>query len=208
MAQLEQVSPPGTVASCNNAAYVLAGRLIEKVTGQAHEAVIKRLILDPLGCTESFFFAGDVMTRRFAIGHSRKEQEAAVTVARPMLLPRSSAPAGGLFSTVRDQIRYARFHLGGVWTIVSPEGRARRGAGLGVGAGSHAVSLVVGFAAVMGLIRHLAFGHPHIRPRDIPHRPMGLVQSDCGARLMAAGPPAHENSCGVPPEAGTRREMS
>lgn len=112
MAQLEQISPPGTVVSCNNAAYVLAGRLIEKVTGQAHEAVIKRLILDPLGCTESFFFAGDVMTRRFAIGHSRKEQEAAVTVARPMLLPRSSAPAGGLFSTVRDQIRYARFHLG------------------------------------------------------------------------------------------------
>ena len=35
---------PGAVASYNNAAYVLAGRLIEKVTVQAHEAAIKRLI--------------------------------------------------------------------------------------------------------------------------------------------------------------------
>src|SRR5215831_11115378 len=112
MVQLEQVSPPGTVASYNNAAYVLAGRLIEKVTGQPYEATIKRLILDPLGCAESFFFAGELMTRRFAVGHAYKERQAAVTVARPLLLPRNSAPAGGLFSTARDQIRYARFHLG------------------------------------------------------------------------------------------------
>jgi CubicO group peptidase (beta-lactamase class C family) len=112
MAQLEQASPPGAVAAYNNAAYVLAGRLIEKVTGQAYEAAIKRLVLEPLGSTESFFFAGEVMTRRFAVGHGYKEQQAAVTVARPLLLPRNSAPAGGLFSTARDQIRYARFHLG------------------------------------------------------------------------------------------------
>jgi len=65
-----------------------------------------------LGCAESFFFAGEVMTRRFAVGHNYKERQPAATVARPLLLPRSSAPAGGLFSTARDQIRYARFHLG------------------------------------------------------------------------------------------------
>jgi CubicO group peptidase (beta-lactamase class C family) len=112
MAQLEQVSPPGAVASYNNAAYVLAGRLIEKVTGQTYEAAIKRLILEPLGFTESFFAAGEVITRRFAVGHAYQEQQAAITVARPLLLPRNSAPAGGLFSTARDQIRYARFHLG------------------------------------------------------------------------------------------------
>jgi len=112
MAQLEQVSPPGTVASYNNAAYVLAGRLIEKVTGQPYQAAIRRLILGPLGCAESFFFADEVMTRRFAVGHGYKEQQDTVTVARPLLLPRSAAPAGGLFSTARDQIRYARFHLG------------------------------------------------------------------------------------------------
>ena len=112
MAQLEQVSPAGAVASYNNAAYLLAGRLIEKVTGQAYEAAVKRLVLEPLGCAESFFFAGEVMTRRFAVGHNYKERQPAATVARPLLLPRSSAPAGGLFSTARDQIRYARFHLG------------------------------------------------------------------------------------------------
>ena len=91
------------------------------MTGQAYEAAIKRLILEPLGCTESFFFAGEVMARRFAVGHGYKEQQAAVTVARPLLLPRNSAPAGGLFSTARDQIRYARFHLG----QAPAEGKAR-----------------------------------------------------------------------------------
>ena len=52
------------------------------------------------------------MTWRFAVGHGYKEQWAAVVVARPLLVPRGSAPAGGLFSTARDQIRYARFRLG------------------------------------------------------------------------------------------------
>src|SRR5215472_11099252 len=83
MAQLEQVSPPGAVASYNNAAFVLAGRLVEKVTGQAYAAAIKRLILEPLGCDESFFSAGEVMTRRCAVGHAYQEQQGAVTVARP-----------------------------------------------------------------------------------------------------------------------------
>src|SRR5581483_1882136 len=30
----------------------------------------------------------------------------------PWPIPRSANPAGGLASTVRDQLRYARFHLG------------------------------------------------------------------------------------------------
>jgi CubicO group peptidase (beta-lactamase class C family) len=77
------------------------------VTGKGYEAAIKRLTLEPLGCAESFFFAGEVMTRRFAVGYAYKEQQAAVTVARPLLLPRSSVPAGGLFSTARrpDPVR-------------------------------------------------------------------------------------------------------
>ena len=112
MAGLKQVNPPGTIASYNNAAFTLAGRLIERVTGQVYEHVIKDSLLDPLRLRETYFFTADVMTRRFAVGHTYHEREGTVTVARPAQLPRSAAPAGGLWATAQDQIRYARFHMG------------------------------------------------------------------------------------------------
>lgn len=111
MAELEQVSPLGSHASYNNAAVVLAGRVIEKVTGQVYEEAIKELLLDPLGLEQTFAFMNDIMTRRFAVGHTH-HRDGTITVARPWALPRSVAPAGGWSATVRDQVAWARFHLG------------------------------------------------------------------------------------------------
>src|SRR5438034_7868486 len=51
------------------------------------------------------------MTRRFAVGHHRNE-DGPPTVARPWPIGRAHHPAGALASTVRDLLRYARFHLG------------------------------------------------------------------------------------------------
>lgn len=110
MAQLRQVQPLGTLASYNNAAVSLAGRVVEKVTGQTYEAALTELVLEPLGLAHSFLFPADVMTRRFAVGHL--DRETGPEVARPWRLPRSATPAGALVSTAADQIRYARFHLG------------------------------------------------------------------------------------------------
>lgn len=111
MAELDQVTPLGTHASYNNAAVVLAGRVIEKVTGQVYEEAIKELLLEPLGLEHTFAFMNDIMTRRFAVGHNH-HQDGSITVARPWLLPRSVAPAGGWSASVRDQLAWARFHLG------------------------------------------------------------------------------------------------
>src|SRR5262249_44546777 len=72
--------------------------------------VARELVLDPLGMNISFFFPGEVMTRRFAVGHI--ERDGAPTVARPWPLARCANAAGGLASTATDQLRYARFHLG------------------------------------------------------------------------------------------------
>jgi len=111
MAELPQLAPPGTVWSYNNAAFCLAGRVIETVTGTTYEAAIRDLILQPLGMEQSFFFAKEVMLRRFAAGHVVMDDDQ-VVVAHPWPIPRSSNPAGGLASSVRDQLRYARFHMG------------------------------------------------------------------------------------------------
>jgi CubicO group peptidase (beta-lactamase class C family) len=111
MAKLEQVAPLGDGVSYNNASLSLAGRVIEKVTGQTFEQAIRELLIDPLGLEQTFFFVNEIMTRRFAVGHNVHE-DGRVTVARPWALPRGGAPAGGISATARDQIAWVKFHLG------------------------------------------------------------------------------------------------
>jgi CubicO group peptidase (beta-lactamase class C family) len=110
MERLDQVSPPGRTVSYNNASLSLAGRVIEKVTGTTFEQAIADLLLEPLGLTSTFFFPNDIMTRRFVVGH--KKDDDGITVARPWAMPRGGNPAGGLTANARDQIAWARFHLG------------------------------------------------------------------------------------------------
>jgi CubicO group peptidase (beta-lactamase class C family) len=112
LADTPQLTPLGEVWSYNNSGFYVAGRVVEVVSGKVFEVAVRELILSPLGMDGSFFFAGEVMTRRFAIGHLVRDGEP--SVSRPWALPRNFAPAGGLASSAKDQVRYARFHLGGV----------------------------------------------------------------------------------------------
>jgi CubicO group peptidase (beta-lactamase class C family) len=114
MIDLPQLTPLGEVWSYNNAGFYLAGRVIEVVTGKPYEIVMKELVLDPLDMNRSFFFAADAISHRVAIGHDNpfEEGEPPVKVARPWALARTAHAAGGICSTVRDQLRYARFHMG------------------------------------------------------------------------------------------------
>ncbi|MBX3053846.1 MAG: beta-lactamase family protein [Caldilineaceae bacterium] len=117
MADLPQLTPLGEVWSYNNAGFGLAGRVIEAVTGQPYEDAARRLVLEPLGMEMSFFRAADAITHRCAVGHQVLDAEdptkARAEVARPWALARNANCVGGLISTVKDQLRYARFHLGG-----------------------------------------------------------------------------------------------
>ena len=110
MDELEQLGLPGAAFSYNNAAVCLAGRVIENVTGDTYEAAIRKLILEPLGLRESFFFRDEVMTRRFVVGHKPSAGDA-LEVAKPWGLPRNGAPAGGIVTSVSDLLAWARFHL-------------------------------------------------------------------------------------------------
>lgn len=111
MADLEQVSPLGSAVSYNNASLSLAGRVIERVTGTTYEQAISDLLLEPLGLSGTLFFPHEIITRRFAVGHTRHE-DGRTTIAQPWAMPRSSAPAGGMSATAADQLGWARFHLG------------------------------------------------------------------------------------------------
>ena len=110
MAAIPQLTPLGAGFSYNNAGFYLAGRLVEVVTGLPYEIAAHDMLLDPLGMSRSFFLPGDVMTYRFACGHIVHDD--GPRVARPWALARNANPVGGLSSSVRDQLRYARFWLG------------------------------------------------------------------------------------------------
>jgi CubicO group peptidase (beta-lactamase class C family) len=110
LADLPQITPLGEVWSYNNSAFFLAGRIIEVITGKSYEQAIQELILDALGLEHSYFFAEDVITHRFMVGHQKGEQ--GHQVARPWSIGRAMHPVGGLSSTIPDLLRYARFHMG------------------------------------------------------------------------------------------------
>jgi CubicO group peptidase (beta-lactamase class C family) len=115
-----QVTPLGKVWHYNNAALCIAGRVIEVVTGKTYEQTVREMLLEPLGMTQSFFSLNEVMTELFAVGHNTNEKNK-VRVAKPWGLPRSMYPAGGLNSSLNDQLKYAKFHLGNGKPLFSSE---------------------------------------------------------------------------------------
>lgn len=108
MADLEQTAPSGTF-SYNNVSLVLAGRVIEVVTGLPYERAVGERLFEPLGMTRSAFRAEDVLYHRLAAGHTVRDG-APVLVRSRLGEGRGGAPVGGVRSTVRDLLRYARCH--------------------------------------------------------------------------------------------------
>jgi len=118
LAELKLIAQPGARTSYSQAGYSLLGRVMEKVVSMPYEKAMASLVFEPLGLSHSFFAADDVMTRRFAVGHNRSE-DGSLSVSRLWRGPRCRNPGGGLASSVSDQLRWARFHLG--------DGRAESG---------------------------------------------------------------------------------
>lgn len=111
LADVEQVTPLGQAVSYNNAALSVAGRVIEVVTGQTYEQALRELLFEPIGLDNTWFFRDEIMTRRFVVGHNQ-QPDGTIKVARPWGMARGNSPAGGISSDARDQIKWARFHLG------------------------------------------------------------------------------------------------
>jgi CubicO group peptidase (beta-lactamase class C family) len=111
MVKLPQLTPVGRVFSYNNAALSLAGRVIEAAAKSTYEDAVRKLLLDPLGLHHSRFFSDEIIGFNIAAPHVFVDGKPAVD---PSAWPieRAGNPNGGLISSVRDQLRYARFHLG------------------------------------------------------------------------------------------------
>ncbi|MFF4432492.1 serine hydrolase domain-containing protein [Streptomyces sp. NPDC001513] len=111
LASLPLIGEPGARPSYSQAGFNLLGRIVEKVTGLTYEQAVTRLVFEPMGLSDSLFFAGDVVTRRFAVGHN-PDGDGRPSVSGMWKGKRCDNPGGGLVSSVADQLRAARFHLG------------------------------------------------------------------------------------------------
>jgi CubicO group peptidase (beta-lactamase class C family) len=106
---IPQLARPGEVWSYNNAGFVVAGRVIEVVTGQSIHQAFRSLVFDPIGLTRAFTRTEDLVTYRFSVAHRGAPGQ--VMVSRP--LARSvSVAAGGVSMSLNDLLAYGRFHLG------------------------------------------------------------------------------------------------
>jgi len=110
IAKLPQIQPLGKIWSYNNTGFNVASRIIEIVTKKPYEQAVQEMLLNPIGLDMSFFYPSDILfTHRFVVGHQKVKEN--VGVARPWAIGRAGNGVGGVVSTVKDLLKYARFHM-------------------------------------------------------------------------------------------------
>lgn len=110
IAKMPQIQPMGTIWSYNNTGFNVASRIIEIVTKKPLEQAMQEMLLTPLGLDMTFFYPSDILfTHRFVVGHQVVKGK--VKVTRPWAIGRAGNGVGGVVSTVRDLLKYARFHM-------------------------------------------------------------------------------------------------
>lgn len=112
LAEVPQLFVPGTLFSYCNAGYVLAGRIIEKITGTSWDTALRERIIAPLELEHTSTLPEEAILHTAAVGHSGGPGEPR-TPADRWQLPRSVGPAGLINSTVADVLGYVRAHLRG-----------------------------------------------------------------------------------------------
>jgi CubicO group peptidase (beta-lactamase class C family) len=107
---LPQIVPLGAHYCYNNTGFSLLGRVIEVVANKPFRQAMQDLVLTPLGAKTVTFDLAEVQRGSYAQSHGLGK--AGVEVVTPLVIPRALEPAGGLWTTIDDQLRYARLHLG------------------------------------------------------------------------------------------------
>jgi dipeptidyl aminopeptidase/acylaminoacyl peptidase/CubicO group peptidase (beta-lactamase class C family) len=111
LAEQKQNHPLGVTWSYCNAGFVLAGRVIERLTGLTWDAALRQKIYAPLGLAHTVTLPEEALRFRTAAGHVDVTGDP--VLAQVWQLPRSLGPAGLICSTPADVLAFARMHLAG-----------------------------------------------------------------------------------------------
>ncbi len=114
LASLPLLHAPGRMFSYSNSGFVVAGRLVEEVTGQTWDAALRSRLLDPLGSAGFATLPEDALRHRVAMGHLPTDAAPGWRVGQMWAELRSGGPAGFTpMATGHDLLRFARLHLSG-----------------------------------------------------------------------------------------------
>lgn len=91
---------PGTKFNYSNSGYMLLGYIIEKVTGQPYEAVVRKNLFQPSGMTHSGFDFTHLTSPDKSIGYMVLNKEAHTPA--PIVDSSVAFSAGAIYSTVHD----------------------------------------------------------------------------------------------------------
>jgi CubicO group peptidase (beta-lactamase class C family) len=112
---------PDEYISYSNGGMIVAGRLLEVVTGTPYHDLLKREVYAPVGMDDSCTAAEEAILRSTAIGHFPDPATKGARRTDMFMLPESWAPAGSTpIGPIRDLLAFARTHLAGG---VSPSGK-------------------------------------------------------------------------------------
>ncbi|NLS92466.1 MAG: beta-lactamase family protein [Planctomycetaceae bacterium] len=99
------VFPPETKRKYSNLGYVLAGRIVEAVSGESFGDYVTRHILTPLGMDSTFVEFPESCRERLATGYGRRMPEGTREVI-PHWDAKGMTAACGMSSTVTDMAKY------------------------------------------------------------------------------------------------------
>lgn len=109
MRWLPQTYPLGQLWSYNNASFYVAGRLIEVVAGKPFAQVAQEDLLIPLSMNDTGYRLTDLLTAKVAMGFSAIYGEEGTPQPGRWYGVGAVDPVGGLSSTAKDMLRWARF---------------------------------------------------------------------------------------------------
>lgn len=103
---------PGEHVSYSNGGMMVAGRLLEVVTGTPYAELLRRELFGPAGMTGACTSAAEAILRGTAVGHFADPATGEVRRTGMFTLPDTWAPAGGTaIGTVGDLLALGRQHL-------------------------------------------------------------------------------------------------
>jgi CubicO group peptidase (beta-lactamase class C family)/ABC-type transport system substrate-binding protein len=109
-AELGFSHPVGATMSYCNTGYVIAGRIVERLTDQTWDAALTERIVEPLGRDHTVTLPEQALRFRTAYGHVTTPGKA-TSLAPTWVLPRAVGPAGLICATAADMVAFGRWHL-------------------------------------------------------------------------------------------------
>jgi CubicO group peptidase (beta-lactamase class C family) len=100
---------PGTAFEYSNYSWAALGRVVEAVTGQRHQDLVRERVLEPLGLRSTVWSAGDLPSERVATGY--RPADDGFTREVPLADGGYFSALGGLYSSVRDLARWSGVFL-------------------------------------------------------------------------------------------------